>query len=245
MRFDEFVLVGVTDDLLEEPKVREIADAIGFEVDTAKKPIKQLSEYSGELPLIVTNRSKPEAGDQDRLNDLFRSTRIRQVEAIDIGLETIRENDDISSELEKFNIKTIVSYYNFDGTPNENQLNQIVDEAANYGDVVRVVTFAESHEDILINLSCINKYSENGTKIAGTSLGEIGKHSRAISPQYGSKIGYAPITKSSSDINLVEIELKELHELINNINYEENPTQMPDSLEQRLEQMGWTDDQLS
>jgi len=55
MEFDSFVLAAATADLAEEQIAREHADAIEYRLDLSTEGLDPLLEYSGELPLIVTN----------------------------------------------------------------------------------------------------------------------------------------------------------------------------------------------
>ena len=42
-------------------------------------------------------------------------------------------------------------------------------------------------------LSVTHELTEEGLSIATMAMGEAGRHTRAVAPVYGSKIGYAPV----------------------------------------------------
>ena len=92
MNFDSFALAASTADLSEEPYAREYADCVEFRMDLADDPLTALASYSGELPLIVTNRLSDEGGKASgdrRLDDLMRAAEFDSVGALDIELATL------------------------------------------------------------------------------------------------------------------------------------------------------------
>ena len=109
--------------------------------------------------------------------------------------------------------------------------------------MVRFEGFAQGTKDILLILSLISEYSDKGLEISGISLGNIGKHSRTVAHQYGSKVGYAPINKTRVDSDLGEIELEKLAKLIGRVDDEESQIQIPPSLKKRFEDLGWEEQQ--
>ena len=220
MNIDEFTLAATTNDLTREPEAREIADAIEFRMDSAKDPIKQLSEYQGSLPIIATNRTYwfgGEATDAGRLDRTFAASRFESVETVDIELETARSKDWILDELRENDVDLIVSHHDFDGTPNEEILDAIIKQCAEYGDIAKVATFPQTHSDVLKLLNSVNNATEQGINVGGISMGEIGSHTRIIGPLYGSKLGYAPLVSDTSEYAPGQIPLKELAKKIETV----------------------------
>lgn len=231
MDFDELVLVAVLDDLSDSPKVDSIADAVEYRMDRAESPIEQIEQYTGSLPIIATFRS---ALNKDRLDLLASVSRYDVIEAIDVEIESIREESTYLNSLRSNDVDIIVSYYNYEETPDANTLNAIVDEAVEYGDVVKIAVLAETPKDTLVLLSTVNEATEAGKMIAGVSMGSVGRHTRVLAPMYGSKLAYAPLEAHPLNDTLGQISLKELAELIEETEKPSTPVSLDESIQNPL-----------
>ncbi|MFB6077881.1 MAG: type I 3-dehydroquinate dehydratase [Halarchaeum sp.] len=217
MKLDGFALAATTNDLTREEEAREVADVLEFRMDSAEDPIGQLSEYDGVLPIIATNRTKwfgGEANDTGRLDRLSAASRFDAVELVDIELETARGMGWILDEFRANDVKLIVSHHDFDETPEQDVLDAIFEQCAQYGDVAKVATYPQSNDDVLRLLRAIGTATEEGRDVAGISMGGIGSHSRAVAPLYGSKLGYAPLASDDSEYAPGQIPLKKLSPLV-------------------------------
>lgn len=237
MKLDEFALATTTNDLTREPEAREMADLIEFRMDSADEPIKQLSEYSGTLPIIATNRTKwfgGEANDSGRLDHLFAASRFDSVQLVDIELETARGKEWILSEFRENDVQLIISHHDFEETPEQKILDAIINQCAQYGDIAKVATFPQNHTDALRLLKAINTATKKGIPIAGISMGEIGSHTRVVGPLYGSKLGYAPLASDTSEYAPGQIPLHKLASLIEMMQENGKNTSMSESLNENL-----------
>ncbi|QIO25382.1 type I 3-dehydroquinate dehydratase (plasmid) [Haloarcula sp. JP-L23] len=207
----------MTDDLGEVPEAENNADYVEFQLDKAQDPLDQLQEYNLDVPLIISNRPKWAGGtavDSNRLDKLLAAASSEVVEMVDVELETITEHEWAEAELRENDVELIVSYHDFERTPDKLELEQAITDCAEYGDIARVATFAEKREDSLTLLECLNTASQRGTRVVGFSLGELGQHTRVIAVFYGSELCYAPIKLDSDESEYGEIELAELAELL-------------------------------
>ena len=220
MEFGTFVLAASTADLGEEPAAREHADAVEFRMDLAADPLAQLDGYDGELPLIATNRAPWEGGeatddDVTRLGALLEAATHQPVEAIDVELAALQEGpieavvdeieealdvdeafepaDDLVDAARGRDVTVIVSAHDFEGMPGPDGIRRILMRAAELGDVAKFAGTAETTGDALDLLSITYELSESGDVVATMAMGEAGRHTRAVAPIYGSRIGYAPV----------------------------------------------------
>lgn len=233
MKLDEFALATTTNDLTRESEARGVADLIEFRMDSADEPITQLSEYDGSLPIIATNRTKwfgGEANDSGRLDHLFAASQFNSVKLVDIELETARGKEWILNEFRENDVQIIISHHDFEETPEQNILDAIIDQCAQYGDIAKVATFPQDHTDALRLLQAINTATEKGIPVAGISMGEIGSHTRVVGPIYGSKLGYAPLASDTSEYAPGQIPLRKLASLIEMIQEDGKNTTMNDDL---------------
>ena len=199
MGFEEFVLAAVTADLSVEPAAREHADAVEFRLDLADDGRARLDAYDGDLPLLVTNRVEWEGGEAAdepaRIEALERAVEHPAVEAVDVELAAVRSGDcaDLLEHAREHDVAVVVSVHDFEATPDRETLSELLTEAAELGDVGKLAVTAETREDVLALLSATHEATAAGERVATMAMGEAGRHSRAVAPLYGSRIGYAPV----------------------------------------------------
>jgi 3-dehydroquinate dehydratase-1 len=203
--FDSFTLVAATADLADERAARGVADLVEFRMDLAADPVGQLAGYDGDLPLLVTNRPAWEGGEVDagtaaaeaaRLETLEAALGNDAVEAVDLELAALRRDGravGVAEEAESLGVNVIVSVHDFSGTPSERAMTSLLSAAASAGDIGKLAVTAADREDALALLSATHAVDAAGDAVATMAMGEAGRHTRAVAPVYGSKIGYAPV----------------------------------------------------
>jgi 3-dehydroquinate dehydratase-1 len=92
----------------------------------------------------------------------------------------------------------VASIHDFEATPSEARLTELLTAAADYGDVGKLAVTAESRRDTLALLSATHAATQRGDTVATMAMGEAGRHTRAVAPVYGSKIGYAPVDPANA-----------------------------------------------
>lgn len=205
MNFDSFVLAASTADLgdAETGVARERADAVEFRMDLAAKPLAALDDYDGPLPVIATNRAAWEGGeaaDAGRLEVLEQAVKHPCVEAIDVELRSVDRGDADATvdHARREGASVVVSVHDFEGTPDGERLAELLAAAASAGDVGKLAVTADDPADVLRLLSVTHAITDEGERVATMAMGEAGRHSRAIAPLYGSRIGYAPVTPADA-----------------------------------------------
>ncbi|MFW5956008.1 MAG: type I 3-dehydroquinate dehydratase [Halorhabdus sp.] len=198
MDFASFRLAAATADLADEPAAREHADLLELRMDLAESPRTQLEEYDGELPVLVTNRPDWEGGQaptEGRLEALEAAVTDDAVEAVDVELASVKSGDAdaVIETAREQDVCVIVSTHDFEGTPPMGELQATLREACEYGDVGKLAVTADSPDDVLELLVATRAATVEGDSVATMAMGEAGRHSRAVAPIYGSRIGYAPV----------------------------------------------------
>jgi 3-dehydroquinate dehydratase-1 len=197
--FSSFVLAAATADPADEPAARDHADAVEFRLDMASDPLDSLADYDGELPLIATNRPEWEGGDavddDARLAALEAAAEHDAVGAVDVELAALEEGDaaGVVDHARDHGTAVIVSTHDFEGTPHRDALRETLAEASRWGDVAKLAVTAEGAGDVLDLLGATWAATTAGETVATMAMGEAGRHSRAVAPLYGSRIGYAPV----------------------------------------------------
>ncbi|PSQ19957.1 type I 3-dehydroquinate dehydratase [Halobacteriales archaeon QS_8_69_26] len=204
LSFESFVLAGVTADLSEEPAAREHADAVEFRMDLAADPLAALADYDGDLPIIATDRIDVEGGDsppgeerRDRLRTAAREPAVAAVD-VELGVADSPAGEDLLSDLDEAGVDTVVSVHDFEGTPSPERMGSVLGAAAERGDVAKLAVTAEDPGDALQLLTVTWRQASAGNRVATMAMGEAGRHTRAVAPAYGSRIGYAPVVPAQA-----------------------------------------------
>lgn len=199
MEFASYVLAASTADLAREPAARAHADAVEFRLDLAEAPLDQLAAYDGELPVLATNRVRSEGGeapdDPARLETLESAVERSAVEAVDVELATVESGaaDRLLATARDRAVTVVVSAHDFEATPPPDAMAATLRSAGEAGDVAKLAVTARDPGDVLDLLSVTWELSTDGVRVATMAMGDAGRHSRAVAPVYGSRIGYAPV----------------------------------------------------
>lgn len=136
-------------------------------------------------PVVITCRRPADGGRWKETEDK-RQALLRQ--AIVSGVEYVDLEEDIATKIRRYGkTKRIVSYHNFNGTPNdlEERYGRMCELDA---DVIKVVTMAQSPRDNVRLLQLME-----GAKIPTVAfcMGEFGLISRILCAKYGAPFSYA------------------------------------------------------
>ncbi|MFB6176808.1 MAG: type I 3-dehydroquinate dehydratase [Halobaculum sp.] len=228
MEFDTFRLAASTADLTDEPEARADADLVEFRLDLADEPLDALAAYDGDLPILATNRARWEGGEAPaygRLDTLAATLDHDAVVGIDVELATLLgrptgTNDVSAAELVEraasAGVTVVASVHDFAGTPDEATLDSLLRIAASAGDVGKLAVTAESTADALAVLSATQRATARGDRVATMAMGAAGAHTRAVTPVYGSRIGYAPV-RSEAATAPGQYDLATLRELVDEL----------------------------
>jgi len=207
MDFSSFRLLAAGSDLSMEPAARADADGVELRMDFADEPLDQLEGYDGDLPVLVTNRVAWEGGEADdddaRLDTLERAVEFDAVTAVDLELAALTGTGDhdagrVADHARDHGASVIVSTHEFEATPDQAAIVDRLERACEYGDVGKMATTAHAPDDVLAMLEATQELTAAGEAVATMCMGEAGRHSRAVTPLYGSRIGYAPVDPAAA-----------------------------------------------
>lgn len=167
-----------------------------FEASHVLKEVKKFRKF----PSIATIRSDKEGGGwnlpESKRLELFKAV-LPYVDAVDIELSSKTILNEVISSAHKLKKSIVISYHNFDKTPNLEKLNQILSEAKSLGaDITKISALALSGKDIQVlgNFTILN----NSKNIISIAMGAEGALSRIFFPALGSLMTYACIGKSTA-----------------------------------------------
>jgi 3-dehydroquinate dehydratase-1 len=172
-------------------------DLVELRIDmlTKRSPPRELE---AELALfaeraIFTVRARREGGgfrgsETQRLDLISRLADLKPA-YLDIELATAKENEKWVKSLPK-DVKRIVSWHDFKGTPELQTLRSISEEEMGLGSLAKVVTTATSADD---NLATLTLCSDEPGRIVSFCMGVLGTVSRVVSMRMGTPLVYASI----------------------------------------------------
>ncbi|MCS7114673.1 MAG: type I 3-dehydroquinate dehydratase [Nitrososphaerota archaeon] len=165
------------------------------------REVSRLAEIaeSTKIPLIATNRAKDcggaFSGSEKERQQILLEAAAKGFEYVDIelsvaGLKSIVEN------LQQFGVKTIISFHDFEKTPEMPKIQEIFREQIENGaEVCKIVTTAKSLGDNLVLLNFLNEVGKSA-RVVCFAMGPLGKISRLLSPLFGGFFTIASLEKS-------------------------------------------------
>ena len=166
------------------------ADILEFRIDALKNPdITEIKKTIEEInfPTIATNRINTEGGsfkgsEEERINILYECCDL--ADYVDIELQS---DDEYINKIHDTGVKTIVSYHDFEKTPDLNEILYIVEKEHEMGDIAKVAFMPQNLEDTLTVLAVLS-HCENTIAI---SMGDLGSYTRVMASKFDSPITFA------------------------------------------------------
>lgn len=167
-----------------------------------------------DIPLLFTIRSAREGGQVIPLDEvgvvalLCEVVSQTDVAFIDYEVNNEKENvDKVVSEAHKQGKKVIMSYHNFEVTPNSQKLMKYFRQMESaQADIAKIAVMPQEKADVLRLLMLTREADESlGIPVVTMSMGEIGKISRVLGWVYGSVITFG-IGAASSAPGQIEVD---------------------------------------
>ncbi len=170
--------------------IRKGADILEFRIDALENPNFEDIKYAVEeinFPMIITNRIQSEGGsfkgsEQQRVELLKKCSDL--VEYIDVELQT---DDEYINQINQGTAKTIISYHDFDKTPELDEIYYIVEKEKQLGDIAKVAFMPNNLDDTLKILAILSHYDDT----IAISMSELGSYTRVMASKFNSPITFA------------------------------------------------------
>lgn len=180
------------------------------EIDDFKKVMeaaKDIKKIIGCLPLLFTVRSEKEGGNPINLTNhqvselVSLACECEDIDIVDYEIHNPEENIvKIKKATEQNNKLLILSYHNFQSTPSNADLLEILEKAEQYGaDIAKIAVMPRNHADVirLFEVTDISQHELN-IPVATMSMNHIGAISRVAGWIFGSAIIFTIGEKSSA-----------------------------------------------
>ncbi len=166
------------------------ADLLEFRIDALDNPnFEDIEEIIKEInfPMIATNRISSEGGsfkgsEEERIDILLKCAPL--VEYVDIELQS---DDKYIKEIHDTGVTTIVSYHDFNKTPEINEITYIVEKEHNLGDIAKVAFMPQDLDDTLKILAILSHCEDT----IAISMSDLGSYTRIMASKFNSPITFA------------------------------------------------------
>ena len=175
------------------------------------------------IPLIFTFRTKAEGGEREieavqyiDLNMQVAASGL--VDLIDLEILSCGKNvGEIIERIRYSGSKVITSYHNFNETPEQKDIIDIMLTMSTTGaDILKVAVMPEAEEDVDTIIDAAMKINKKTDKpFIALSMGELGTRTRICAQSFGSAITFASIGKASAPGQIEFNELKKNLEEVN------------------------------
>jgi 3-dehydroquinate dehydratase-1 len=172
-------------------------DALVADLDAVQREIDKLP-----APFIITARHPREGGVHDlspgRRRGLLRKF-LRYASYIDVELRSTGSSAAILDAARAKNIRTIISYHDFSGTPSAADLNEIGGAAKSLGaDLLKIATTTDTPEQ-LARLQQFFLSHRRKIRIVAMGMGKLGRTARLWCAKHGSVLNYAHLGVAQID----------------------------------------------
>lgn len=220
------ICVSIAASDLEQLKI-QIKQAFNFGADYVEIRFDFLNLSDLEEALSIANAvnkkaiytlRSPEQGGQFKGNTFERITWLEKLSSskpmlLDVELYTIKCNNNLADYLKENNTSVLISWHDFEKTPSNAQLTNLLYEMRKYSQNVKVVTTAQKTED---SLGLLELYENTlGINLIAFAMGEAGVLSRLLCVI----IGNAPFTYASLEKAIApgQLTIKQMRKLYDRI----------------------------
>ena len=206
-------------DLIKKIETQK-ADFIEVRLDRFKDhdELAEITKHSKTL-LIATNRSVDLqgkfVGSETQRQQILLNAAKNGFEYVDIEV-TASQLKEFVRNLRQINGKPVISFHDFDGTPNLTKLQEVLEkEIVSGAEVCKIITTANRVEDNITTLNFVSKASKK-VKLVCFSMGELGKPSRLLSPLFGAFFTIASLQrgKETAKGQLTLQEMRKLYQAL-------------------------------
>jgi 3-dehydroquinate dehydratase-1 len=189
------------------------ADYIEARLDfIAPDEVMKAAEAIDKDRSVFTLRPKSQGGrfsgtEEERVK-LLRKLAEKKPMLVDVELETLQANDNLADYLELASIPVLVSWHNFESTPPNEELSEILTEMRIYSNYVKVVTTAKSVDDAA-RLMLLYQNTAGLYPII-FAMGEAGVMTRVLCALYGAPYTYAALDKAVAPGQLTLAQMRQL-----------------------------------
>lgn len=135
---------------------------------------------------------------------------------LDLEYSAISKNNDLADFIDNTNIRTLISWHNFEETPTIEVLIDLIDRMRIFSNYIKIVTTAKTIDDS-INIVKLYKLIDSNINLIAFAMGELGILSRVLCNIVGeSPFTYASVEKAVAPGQLTIKQMREIYSLFHN-----------------------------
>jgi len=188
-----------------------------------REVLSALREILPDAPLLATFRTKEEGGEQEISEEKYFSllsslVDCRNVDAVDVEyFHTPKKRRKILEEAEAAGISVIVSSHDFEKTPEEGEMEALLEQMLETGGIAKLAVTPEDAADVLALLiaTAAVKAEHPETPIITMAMGPAGVITRVAGEAFGSAMTFGSAMEASApgqlDAETLSLILRALH----------------------------------
>ena len=166
-----------------------------FDIEYVVEKAKVVKKY--DLGMIATVRSKDEGGtdipDEDRIK-IFEAV-VEYADILDVELTSKSINRKVVELAKDEGKLSLISYHDFEKTPENEEIQEIIDASAQLGADIIKYAFKINNVDDIRRLMCVTAKNSH-RKLVAVGMGELGKITRVAGFFFGSVLTYTYIGRA-------------------------------------------------
>ena len=196
-----------------------------FEIEEVEKVARELRQILGELPLLVTFRTKAEGGEKDIAPDQYKKLLLdivtnSSVDMVDVEVFFDREVAQLICDLKARDVIVVASNHDFEKTPSQEEIIRRLCYMQDVGaDILKMAVMPKEQSDVATLMEAtktmVSKYAKQ--PVVTMSMSEMGIASRMEGQLFGSAITFGALKKTSAPGQINVEKLKKGLEKVNKL----------------------------
>lgn len=196
-----------------------------FDTEQVRRVAIELRQILGELPLLVTFRTKAEGGEKEIQSVQYRELLLAMAEisALDmVDVEVFFDNDiaQLIRDMHEKGVVVVGSNHDFEGTPPKEEIIRRLRYMQDVGaDILKMAVMPQKQDDVTTLMDAtkemVSSYAEH--PVVTMSMSEMGIVSRLEGQLFGSAITFGALKKTSAPGQINVEKLKKGLEKVNNL----------------------------
>lgn len=192
------------------------------DIECVKEVLSKLREILGELPLLVTFRTKQEGGEREISYEQYATllcavADTKAADLIDVELRIKKEAADLIVGLKKRGVIVIGSKHDFEKTPSkEDIIAELYDMQEAGAEILKMAVMPHTEQDVLTLLEATEEMNKKyaNCPVVTMSMGQLGKVSRVAGETFGSAMTFGAMQKTSAPGQISAEKLKKVLEIL-------------------------------
>ena len=180
--------------------------------------LEMISKYKNQsiYTLRPTNEGGRFPGEEPERLILLKKLAVAEPMLLDLEYNSVLKNDELADFIDHNNVRILMSWHDFTGTPNKESLVDLIDNMRVFSNYIKIVTTAKSIDDS-INILGLYKLIDTSINLVAFSMGELGIISRVLCSIVGnSPFTYTTIEKPVAPGQLTINQMKSIYSLFHN-----------------------------